>query len=404
MALTNKQTRFVSALSSVTKTSPVSRQDLIRASKILGNDFPPAWIVNDLTRRADRGMYLVPEIGGVVQTPAVETTVPTSVPEVSSASFAATFSTESSILGMTGGDRATLVPIFNAEYVSWGHHRDIEKIIKAKIFSPVFITGMSGNGKTTMVEQICANLNRECHRVNIIADTDEDDLLGGFRLVNGSMLWHDGPVTQSMKRGSILLLDEIDLGSDKMMCLQSVLEGKGVYLKKINTWVTPAMGFTILATANTKGKGSDDGRFIGTRVMNEAMLDRFDFTFEQEYAPKATEKKILSKFMKKYDVIDDVFADNLVAWAGMIRFTFNEGACDEIISTRRLLNIIKAYAMFNNKTKAIKMALARFDILTQESFYSSYTKIDADVVPDNASPVTENTTASTEIPAALRPF
>ena len=285
------------------------------------------------------------------------------------------------ILGMTGGDRDTLIPAVNPQYIPWGNYKEVEAIIKTGLFCPVFITGLSGNGKTTMIEQVCADLGRECFRVNIVAETDEDDLFGGYRLINGSMVWHDGPVTCCMKRGGILLIDEIDLGSDKMMCLQSVLEGKGVYLKKTNTWVTPIDGFTIFATANTKGKGSDDGRFVGTRVMNEAMLDRFDFTLEQEYAPKATERRILVSYMKKFNISDDVFAENLVAWAAMIRKTFAEGACDEIISTRRLLNIIKAFAMFGDKAKAVKMSLTRFDNITQESFFSSYSKIDATIAP-----------------------
>jgi MoxR-like ATPase len=279
------------------------------------------------------------------------------------------------VLGMTGGERDQLIPPSNAEYVPWGHFDDIATIIKARIFAPVFVTGLSGNGKTTMIEQVCAKLGRECFRVNIVAETDEDDLFGGFRLVDGDMVWHDGAVVSAMKRGAVLLLDEIDLGSDKLMCLQSVLEGKGVFLKKINQWVAPAEGFTIFATANTKGKGSDDGRFVGTRVMNEAMLDRFDYTYEQEYAPRSTEKKILLRAMKKYNKVEDQFADDLVRWAEMLRATFREGACDEVISTRRLLNIVKAFSMFDNKDKAIRLSLARFDQATSESFYSSWTKI-----------------------------
>ena len=290
---------------------------------------------------------------------------------------------------MTGGDRSTLIPSINPEFVAWGNYKDVEAIIKTGMFSPVFITGLSGNGKTTMIEQVCADLQRECFRVNIVAETDEDDLFGGYRLQNGDMIWQDGPVTCCMKRGGILLLDEIDLGSDKMMCLQSVLEGKGVYLKKTNTWVTPKEGFTIFATANTKGKGSDDGRFVGTRVMNEAMLDRFDYTLEQEYAPKAIERKILTRFMKKFGMEDEAFSENLVVWAAMIRKTFAEGACDEIISTRRLLNIIKAYAMFGDKSKAVKMSLSRFDDATQQSFYSSYTKIDAEILPNGSTDAVE---------------
>jgi len=240
----------------------------------------------------------------------------------------------------------------------------------------VYVTGLSGNGKTTMVMQACANLNRECFRVNITSATDEDDLLGGFRLINGETVWQDGPVVNAMRRGAVLLLDEIDLGTHLMMCLQSVLEGKGIYLKKINEWVQPAAGFTIFATANTKGKGSDDGRFAGTNIMNEAMLDRFDWTLEQEYAPKSTEKKILLKKMKSMGCEDKDFASRLTEWADMIRRAFNEGAIDEIITTRRLENVCKAFAIFSCRETAIDMALNRFDDDTKTAFRDFYAKLD----------------------------
>jgi MoxR-like ATPase len=383
------QLAFFTALATITRTSPVSRQDLLAAAHLIGNNFPPAWIVKDTTRHAGRGLFHVPEIvnaaktvpASVTITPATATAVvaapaPAPVaPPVQGVKHATVSSFKAEVLGMTGGERDQLIPPSNAEYVPWGHFDDIATIIKARIFAPVFVTGLSGNGKTTMIEQVCAKLGRECFRVNIVAETDEDDLFGGFRLVDGDMVWHDGAVVSAMKRGAVLLLDEIDLGSDKLMCLQSVLEGKGVFLKKINQWVAPAEGFTIFATANTKGKGSDDGRFVGTRVMNEAMLDRFDYTYEQEYAPRSTEKKILLRAMKKYNKVEDQFADDLVRWAEMLRATFREGACDEVISTRRLLNIVKAFSMFDNKDKAIRLSLARFDQATSESFYSSWTKI-----------------------------
>jgi MoxR-like ATPase len=389
MPNSTKQLAFFTALATITRTSPVSRQDLLAAAHLIGNNFPPAWIVKDTTRHAGRGLFHVPEIvnaaktvpASVTITPAAATAVvaapaPAPVaPPVQGVKHATVSSFKAEVLGMTGGERDQLIPPSNAEYVPWGHFDDIATIIKARIFAPVFVTGLSGNGKTTMIEQVCAKLGRECFRVNIVAETDEDDLFGGFRLVDGDMVWHDGAVVSAMKRGAVLLLDEIDLGSDKLMCLQSVLEGKGVFLKKINQWVAPAEGFTIFATANTKGKGSDDGRFVGTRVMNEAMLDRFDYTYEQEYAPRSTEKKILLRAMKKYNKVEDQFADDLVRWAEMLRATFREGACDEVISTRRLLNIVKAFSMFDNKDKAIRLSLARFDQATSESFYSSWTKI-----------------------------
>jgi hypothetical protein len=389
MPNSTKQLAFFTALATITRTSPVSRQDLLAAARLVGNNFPPAWIVKDTTRHAGRGLFHVPEIVNAAKTvPASVTITPATAtaavaapapapvaPPVQGVKHATVSSFKAEVLGMTGGERDQLIPPSNAEYVPWGHFDDISTIIKARIFAPVFVTGLSGNGKTTMVEQVCAKLGRECFRVNIVAETDEDDLFGGFRLVDGDMVWHDGAVVSAMKRGAVLLLDEIDLGSDKLMCLQSVLEGKGVFLKKINQWVAPAEGFTIFATANTKGKGSDDGRFVGTRVMNEAMLDRFDYTYEQEYAPRSTEKKILLRAMKKYNKVEDQFADDLVRWAEMLRATFREGACDEVISTRRLLNIVKAFSMFDNKDKAIRLSLARFDQATSESFYSSWTKI-----------------------------
>ena len=380
MPNTTKQTAYFTALATITRATPVTRQQLLQAAQLVGNNFPPAWIVKDPARHAGRGLFHVPEIVNAPATttkatPAAAPVAPVAAPAPSvkiSAAAPAVFNAE--VLGMTGGDRATLIPPTNAEYVPWGHFDDISTIIKANIFSPVFVTGLSGNGKTTMIEQVCAKLGRECFRVNIVAETDEDDLFGGFRLVNGDMVWHDGAVVSAMKRGAVLLLDEIDLGSDKLMCLQSVLEGKGVFLKKINQWVSPATGFTIFATANTKGKGSDDGRFVGTRVMNEAFLDRFDYTFEQEYAPRTTERKIVLKAMQKFGKTDDAFADALTKWAEAGRITFKNGGIDEIISTRRLINICKAYAVFNDKTKAVKMCLSRFDANAQKSFLDSLDK------------------------------
>ena len=397
MSLSKKQIVFIDALRTVTTTSPVSRQDLLVAANTLGQKFPPAWIVKDAGRHAGRGKFHVPELGDksssvrptvaapVSSVPVMDQKIQT-VTTTAAAAVDGAMNFSATVMGMTGGERSTLVPPVSPEYVAWGHYTDIEKIMKTKLFAPIFVTGLSGNGKTTMIEQICAKNGRECFRVNIVAETDEDDLLGGFRLINGNTVWQDGPVVEAMQRGAVLLLDEIDLGTEKIMCLQSVLEGKGVYLKKINKWVTPALGFTVLATANTKGKGSDDGRFVGTRVLNEAFLDRFDYTYEQEYAPRVTEKKILQKVMKKFGSEDNDFADNLTKWSEAIRKTFAEGGCDEIISTRRLINICKAFAVFGDKGKAIRMSLARFDMATQEAFFSSYTKIDAAAIAAAAAP------------------
>jgi hypothetical protein len=272
---------------------------------------------------------------------------------------------------MVAPEQQTLVPQKDPGFVPFGNFTDLKKIISSKIFYPVFITGMSGNGKTFSVEQACATLNRELIRVNITIETDEDDLIGGFRLVDGNTVWHNGPVIEALERGAVLLLDEVDLASNKILCLQSILEGKGVFLKKTGKYVTPAPGFTVVATANTKGKGSDDGRFIGTNVLNEAFLERFALTFEQEYPTPAIEAKILSKMCD-----DDEFVTRLVDWADIIRKTFNDGGIDEIISTRRLVHIINAYKIFGKRMKAIQSCVNRFDDETKESFLSLYEKID----------------------------
>jgi len=279
----------------------------------------------------------------------------------------------------TNMERQNLVPSKFVGFVPWGHHSTIKQIVKSGLFYPVFVTGLSGNGKTLMVEQIHAEMKKELIRVNITIETDEDDLLGGFRLVNGETKFVPGPVIEAMERGCTLLLDECDLGSNKLMALQPVLEGKGVYLKKVNKWVTPKDGFNVMATANTKGKGSEDGRFIGTNVLNEAFLERFAITIEQPYAAASVEKKIVLGSMQKYGAVDKEFADNLITWAEVIRKTFFDGGVDELISTRRLDHIVKAFAIFKDKMKAIELCVARFDDDTKESFMDLYTKVDAGV-------------------------
>ena len=277
-----------------------------------------------------------------------------------------------------------LVPDKDPNYVPFGNYSDVKKIIQSKMFYPTFITGLSGNGKTFSVEQACAQLGRELIRVNITIETDEDDLIGGFRLVNGATVWHDGPVIQALNRGAILLLDEVDLASNKILCLQSILEGKGVFLKKVGRFVKPANGFNIFATANTKGKGSDDGRFIGTNVLNEAFLERFALTFEQDYPTPKTEQKILEKVAINYGVLDKDFCENLANWADIIRKTFNDGGIDEVISTRRLVHIIRAFAIWQDRMKAIKVCVNRFDDETKQSFLELYDKIDADVTTEES--------------------
>ena len=305
-----------------------------------------------------------------------------------------TFSGSASALFSTPSSKSkpvtvSLIPKSDPQYISWGHFKDIKTILNSKIFYPIFITGLSGNGKTSMVHEVCAKLKRDLVRINITVETDEDDLLGGFRLINGETVWQDGPIINAMRKGSVALVDEIDLASHKIMCLQPVLEGKPIYLKKINEVVYPEPGFTIIATANTKGKGSDDGRFIGTNILNEAFLDRFSATFYQEYPSIKMEAKILTKQFDMYELKEDDFIDKLVRWADVIRRSFKEGAVDEIVTTRRLIDITKSYSIFNDKLKAVSMCLERFDDETKESFTDLYTKIDEGVSMEDLNPVDE---------------
>ena len=266
-----------------------------------------------------------------------------------------------------------LIPQKDDTFVPFGNFSDIKKILKSNLFYPTFITGLSGNGKTFCVEQACAQLKKELIRVNITIETDEDDLIGGFRLINGETVWHNGPVIEALERGAVLLLDEVDLASNKILCLQSILEGKGLFLKKIGKYIKPAPGFTIIATANTKGKGSDDGRFIGTNVLNEAFLERFCVTFEQSYPSPTTEQKILSSICD-----DKEFCKHLVDWADIIRKTFYDGGIEEVISTRRLVHVIQAYSIFADKKKALEVCTNRFDDETKSSFMELYDKVDVD--------------------------
>ena len=285
-----------------------------------------------------------------------------------------------------------LIPEKDDTFVKFGNFGDIKKIIQSRIFYPTFITGLSGNGKTFSVEQACAQLGRELIRVNITIETDEDDLIGGFRLVDGATVWHNGPVIEALQRGAVLLLDEIDLASNKILCLQSILEGKGVFLKKIGKFVKPSSGFNVIATANTKGKGSDDGRFIGTNVLNEAFLERFPVTFEQMYPTPSTEQKILEGIALELGVEDCDFCKRLCDWSDVIRKTFYDGGIEEIISTRRLVHIIRAYAIFKDKAKAIQVCVNRFDDETKQAFLELYDKIDVDFeLPKEGKPELELT-------------
>ena len=291
-------------------------------------------------------------------------------------------------------DNVKIIPEKMSNYVPFGHFKDVKGIIKSKIFFPVFVTGLSGNGKTLMIEQVCAQLKRELFRVNITIETDEDDLMGGHTLQGGDIMFREGPVIKAMRKGAVLLLDEVDLGSNKLMCLQSVLEGKGYLIKKTGEWVTPAKGFTILATANTKGQGSDDGKFIGTQIMNEAMLERFAITMQQEYPPVKTEKSILSKEMELTGAVDSDFVEKLVDWADIIRKSYYEGAIDDVVTTRRLVHIVNAFRMFGDKMKSIEMCISRFDEETRASILDLYTKvddgIDLDAETDSENPIDES--------------
>ena len=391
-----RQIDLLRALADMGATSPVSRQELVEACEASGAyACPPSWLTQDSTRKVGRGLYDCPELAEVAGSGAAASPAPAPVantvgsettdqcsgsPVQGAVETAATSTIAAMTMGMTGGERATLVPPRFDGYVAWGHFSDVEKIVKSRQFYPIFVTGLSGNGKTLMVEQVCAKQKRECYRVNITKQTDEDDLIGGFRLMNGETKFVYGPVVNAMKSGGVLLLDEIDLGSANLMCLQPVLEGKGVFIKKTGEWVVPAPGFTVFATANTKGKGSDDGRFVGTGIMNEAMLDRFPVTLEQPYPTKATERKILAKA----GCDDKSFADHLTQWSEIIRKSFYEGAVDEIISTRRLVDIVNAWKIFGEKEKALAMCLARFDDDTKEAFLSLYGKVDAEANMNDA--------------------
>ena len=385
----SKKNLMIEEMQRLGYTSPLNRDQLMTAARNVGLTVVPLWAV-DPSRRVSRGVFNCPELDG-----AAGTSTTTSTSSNTACNMAIT-----KVSPMHNNSETTvhLIPNVNKTYVPWGHYDEISKIVDSKKFAPVFITGLSGNGKTTMIEQICANQQRELFRVNITELTDEDDLLGGMRLVNGNTVWQDGPVVKAMEAGAVLLLDEVDLGSHKIMCLQPVLEGKGVFLKKINRWVTPKNGFTVMATANTKGKGSDDGRFAGTNILNEAFLDRFDFTYEQEYAPRATEKRILIKKMDSFGKKDEDFADCLTRWSETIRKAFYEGAVSEIITTRRLEAVAKLFTIVGDRMTAIERSLSRFDTETKAAFLNFYTKIDPSVAPKDEQPEVKATGVQTNMP------
>ena len=348
-----------------------------------GMKYAPQWIVKNPVNKVGKGLFKLPALGEVVSVhasrlvQAAEQYEP--APKTQKIDNTETKTEAAYVVSSLTGD---IIPEKDPNFVTFGDYSSVKSIIASKKFYPIFITGLSGNGKTLGVTQACAEKKREMIRVNVTIETDEDDLLGGYRLRDGQTVWQNGPVIEAMERGAVLLLDEIDLASNKIMCLQPILEGNGVFVKKINKFIKPALGFTVVATANTKGKGSEDGQFIGTNVLNEAFLERFPITFEQKYPSVKIETKIISKMLETENAKDDEYATNLVNWADIIRKTYTEGGVDEIISTRRLVHIAKAYSIFRNKLKAVEVCTNRFDDDTKQSFIDLYTKIDSGVNPE----------------------
>ena len=366
--LNAKQQEYVDHAKKMFGKTTLSVAELKKANSKFGCKYAPQWLIKNKDYKVGKSLFKLPVEGDVVknETPNKEAEkILTPVETKKEAAYI--------VSSLTGN----IVPKKDPIFVSFGNYPDIKSIVKSNRFYPVFITGLSGNGKTMGVTQACAEAKRELIRVNITIETDEDDLLGGYRLKDGQTVWQNGPVIEAMERGAILLLDEVDLASNKIMCLQPILEGSGVFVKKINKFVKPAQGFNVIATANTKGQGSDDGKFIGTNVLNEAFLERFPVTFEQSYPSVAIEKKILNNTLKASGKSDVKFVDKLTTWADVIRKTYFDGGVDEIISTRRLVHITQAYAIFDNKMKAIKMCTNRFDDDTKNSFVELYTKVDS---------------------------
>ena len=364
--LNAKQQEFVDYAVKKFGTNELTVTQLKSANKHFGCKYAPQWLIKNSDFKVGKSLFKLPTENEVVKTKGeTEKVLPIETTTNSEAAYVV-----SSLVG-------DIVPNKDPVFVSFGNYPDLKSIVKSNMFYPVFITGLSGNGKTMGVTQACAEARKELIRVNITIETDEDDLLGGYRLKDGQTVWQNGPVIEAMERGALLLLDEIDLASNKIMCLQPILEGSGVYVKKINKFVKPANGFNVVATANTKGQGSDDGKFIGTNVLNEAFLERFPITFEQKYPTAKIEEKILVGTLAKSGKKDADFCKKLVTWADVIRKTYFDGGVDEIISTRRLVHIIQAYTIFNQKIKAIEVCTNRFDDDTKNSFMELYTKVDA---------------------------
>lgn len=354
----------------------------------------PQWFTKDMSVRAGRGKYHVPfapKIGGKPslqfpqrkQKAVAEETI---MPELNPTLEKITHAPKLRIASMTTDiEEQGIVPPVYKNYRPFGNFDDLKAIIASKQFYPVFITGPSGNGKSMSVEQACAKLGREFIPVPMTAETDEGDLLGNYVLINNEMVWRDGSVTVAARRGAVVCIDEVDYGAQNLSCLQRVLEGKPFLLKKKGEIITPAKGFQIIVTANTKGKGSEDGRYMFTNVLNESFLERFPITFEQEWAPNAIELKIVKGELEEAGRADDEFATNLVTWATVVRKAHdNEAALQEVISTRRLVHIARAYPIFNgDRLKCITYCLNRFDELTKRALIDLYTKLDATMVVEN---------------------
>ena len=368
--LNAKQQEYVDHAKKMFGKSTLSVAELKKANSKFGCKYAPQWLIKNKDYKVGKSLFKLPVEGDV----SVNTE---SKPNKEAEKILTPVETKKEAAYIVSSLTGNIVPKKDPIFVSFGNYPDIKSIVKSNRFYPVFITGLSGNGKTMGVTQACAEAKRELIRVNITIETDEDDLLGGYRLKDGQTVWQNGPVIEAMERGAILLLDEVDLASNKIMCLQPILEGSGVFVKKINKFVKPAQGFNVIATANTKGQGSDDGKFIGTNVLNEAFLERFPVTFEQKYPSVAIEKKILNNTLKASGKSDVKFIDKLTTWADVIRKTYFDGGVDEIISTRRLVHITQAYAIFDNKMKAIQMCTNRFDDDTKNSFVELYTKVDS---------------------------
>ena len=367
--LNNKQREFVKYAYGLFNKDVLTKNELIQANKKFGCKYAPQWLIKNKDYKVDKATFRLPLDGDIKKTAVVKTT-DTTIETKKEAAY---------IVSSLTGD---IVPKKDPVFVPFGNYADVKSIIKSGKFYPVFVTGLSGNGKTMSILQACAENRKECIRVNVTIETDEDDLLGGYRLRDGQTVWQNGPVIEAMERGALLLLDEIDLASNKIMCLQPILEGSGVFVKKINKFVKPKEGFNVIATANTKGQGSEDGKFIGTNILNEAFLERFPVTFEQKYPNAKTEEKILNNTLEATGKKDTDYVSKLVTWADVLRKTYFDGGVDEIISTRRLVHIVQAYAIFKNKLKAIEMCTNRFDEDTKTSFVDLYTKVDAGATAD----------------------